>query len=67
MDYVRFGFAIIFACVAVWYIVYPENVRVLLKAPRTPFGQNPKWIIRVIGLIFAAIAIFLFREMIHSN
>ena len=67
MDYVTLGFAIILASAAVWYIFRPEHVKAVFKAPKTPFGQNPNWIIRIIGVMFAGIAIFLFIEVFRSN
>jgi hypothetical protein len=65
MDYARLGVAVVFACVAVWYIIYPDSVKALY--PQRAFGQNPKLVIRVIGAIFASLAIFLVTEVVRSK
>ncbi len=69
-DYVEVLFGIVFLAVGVWETFYPERAHAHFvhrgASTRTAFGSDPKWIIRVTGVMFLALALFMLSDALRS-
>ncbi len=69
-DYVEIVFGITLLAVGVWETFYPERAHAHFirrgGSTRTAFGADPKWIIRVTGVMLTAIALFMLFDAIRS-
>ena len=69
-DYVELLFGVTFLAVGVWETFYPDRAHAHFvrrgASTRTAFGGDPKWIIRVTGVMFLALALFMLFDALRS-
>ncbi len=69
-DYVELTFGTLFLALGIWYVVNPVGAkRFWLRhglPPRTPFGNDMALIIRLSGVPFVVVALFIVADAIRA-